>query len=188
MKKSIIVIAIFTSSIICNAQEVIKQKEIALTFSGLYSYGLTYSFGNSNALWRFSTLYSVQAKSTTNYPTYDLLVNSMSAGASLGKEFRHSLSHKLFIRYGIELSFSYDHNYYKSLANEHEDFKYSPGINLLGGILYSISDNFGAGVLLLPYFEYQTGKDISNGVESDVSGFAYGLSSSSAQINLIVKF
>jgi len=92
----------------------------------------------------------VQAKSTTNYPTYDLLVNSMSAGASLGKEFRHSLSHKLFIRYGIELSFSYDHNYYKSLANEHEDFKYSPGINLLGGILYSISDNLVLGFYCYP--------------------------------------
>lgn len=188
MKKSITLIIFTLVSIAASSQETTKQKEIALSFSNFYDYGITYSFGNSNSLWRISTAYLGQQKTTTNYPTYDFENNHIGIGLSFGKEFRKPLTEKLLLRYGTEISFSFsnDHQIYQS--NDNEQILYTPGIRLLGGFVYKLNDDFGVGALLLPFFSYKTGKSISNDVESDISGFDYGFSNSSAQVNLIFSF
>ncbi len=75
-----------------------------------------------------------------------------------------------------------------SQSYDNEQILYTPGIKLLGGFLYKINDDFGVGVLLLPFCNYKTGKSVLNDVESDISGFEYGLTNSSAQVNLIFCF
>ena len=188
MKKSITLMIFILISIAGSAQEITKQKEIALSFSSLYDYGITYSFGNSNSLWRFSTLYLGQYKSTNNYATYDNINNRVGIGFSFGKEFRKSLTEKLLFRYGAELSFSYFNEHMISQSYDNKQILYTPGIKLLGGFLYKINDDFGVGVLLLPFCNYKTGKSVLNDVEYDISGFEYGLTNSSAQVNLIFRF
>jgi len=188
MKKSIILLVFVLISIAGSAQEITKQKEIALSFSDLNDYGITYSFGNSNSLWRFSTAYLGQQKTTNNYPDYDYVTNHFGFGLSLGKEFRKPLTEKLLLRYGAELSFSYSFDHQISENNDEKLTIYSPGVALLGGFIYKLNDSFGLGVLLLPYCNYRTGKRISDYTEYDISGFNYGLSNSSAQVNLIFCF
>lgn len=188
MKRTIIVAIFLLGSIAGSAQEKIKQKEIALSFSSLYEYSITYSFGNSNSLWRFSTAYLGQQKSTTNYPTYDYVTNNFGIGLRFGKEFRKPLNDKLFLRYGAELSFSYSHDHQISQSYDNEQIIYSPGISLLGGFIYKFNDGIGVGALILPYCSHRTGKSVYNEVESDISGFNYGLLNSSAQVNLIFCF
>lgn len=188
MKKSIILLILILFSIAASAQEKTKQKEIALSFSNFYDYGITYSFGNSNSLWRFTTVYLGQQKSTTKYPTHDYIINHVGFGLSFGKEFRKPLTEKLLLRYGAELSFSFSNDHQIHQDYDNEQILYAPGIKLLGGFVYKFTEDFGVGVLLLPSCNYRAGKSISNDVESDISGFEYGLSNSSAQVNLIFCF
>ena len=188
MKKSIILMIFILISIAGSAQEITKQKEIALSFSNFYDYTITYSFGSSNSLWRLSTAYLGQQKSTTSYPTYDYVNNHVGFGLSFGKEFRKPLTDKLQLRYGAELSFSFSNDHQSSQSYDNEQILYAPGIRLLGGVVYKLNDDFGVGVLLLPFCNYRFGKSIAYDVESDISGFDYGLSNSSAQVNLIFSF
>ena len=188
MRKTLIFLIILLCPLLSKAQENSKQKEFAITMFSSFQYGMTFSFGTPGSLWRISAFNLGQQKSTTHHTSFDEVNDHFGAGVSLGKEFRRPLSDKMYLRYGVEASFTYNHQKSSSLLYESENTTYSPGINLLVGIACKLNDRISIGALLLPQIRYETGKAIVNGDESDVSAFSYGVNSSSAQVNVIFTF
>lgn len=203
MRKSLLILLSLFMSYTLMAQEPVKQKEIGLVFSNVNNFGLTYKTGTEKSLWRFNALFINGNNIET---TADSLVDkrsNMRFGVRIGKEFRKKLTDKLALRYGVDVSFSYGQSkqeYDYKTANDidwkSERTTYEPGINLVFGLNYEFSDHFVIGVELLPGFSYTTGTSIdknyySSGdedLESDISGFKYGLSNTSAIISLSYRF
>ncbi len=201
MKKLLLIFITLTMSVMMIAQEEPKQKEVGLVFSNLDNFGLTYKIGTEKSLWRYNALFS----SGSNYTeSNDSLVNKRSNigfGIKFGKEFRKVIAENLEFRYGVDLAFAYSHSKYdyddKSVEDRDrltEQTTYQPGINLVLGLNYVFKDHFVIGAELLPYFGYMTGKSKETSyrtdeiIEKDISGFSYGLSSTSALLSLSYRF
>ena len=108
MKKSLMILLCLSMSYILMAQETVKQKEIGLVFSNLDNFGLTFKSGTDKSLWRFNTLF-ISGNNLDN--TADSLVNKQSNigfGVKIGKEYRKDLVNNLELRFGADLSFSYN--------------------------------------------------------------------------------
>lgn len=203
MRKSLVVLLCLSMSYTLMAQETVKQKEIGLAFSNLNNFGLTYKTGTDKSLWRFNTLF-ISGNNTET--TSDSLIDKLSSngfGIKIGKEYRKVLVDNLELRFGADLSFSYNQtkdNYEDKTINNYdwkmERTTYQPGINLVFGLNYVFNDNLVLGAEILPYFSYNTGTEVSNGYynssdverKSDISGFSYGLSNSSALLSLAYRF
>lgn len=203
MRKSLLILLCLSMSYFLMAQETIKQKEIGLVFSSLDNFGLTFKTGTEKALWRFNTLF-VSGGSMAN--TADSMVNEQSSfgfGFKIGKEFRKDLVEKLELRFGADLSFSYaqskseiDDKSVNDYDRVKEQTTYRPGVNLVFGFNYELSDNFMIGAELLPSFNYNTGTSIekiyytNNGdeVKSDISGISFGLSNTPVLLSLSYRF
>ena len=203
MKKSLMILLCLSMSYILMAQETVKQKEIGLVFSNLDNFGLTFKSGTDKSLWRFNTLF-ISGNNMDN--TADSLVNKQSNigfGVKIGKEYRKDLVNNLELRFGADLSFSYNQSKsdYNDKTIDDNDIKterttYQPGINLVFGLNYVFNDNFALGAELLPSFSYITGTSVrksyynNNGEElkSDISGFSYGLSNTSVLLSLSYIF
>ncbi len=203
MKKCFIVLISLSLPLFLKAQEVEKQKEMGIVFSNPDNFGLTFKTGTNKSLWRFTTLHMSGGKIGWDSDQSDDKHNSFGVWCSIGKEVRKDIVEKLELRFGVDLSFSY--LYQKSDHKDKTDpyynnyFKhkiYYPGINLVFGLYYKLSDHFIIGAELLPYFRYEIGKSVSsrfwlnNGdeVKTDISGFSYGLSNSSVQLSLVYRF
>ena len=185
------------------AQEPVKQKEIGLVFSNLDNFGLTYKTGTEKSLWRFNTLI-ISGNNIEN--NADSLVDKrsyMGFGIKIGKEYRKKLADKLALRYGADVSFSYDQSKYEydyktvnGTDRKSERTTYQPGINLVFGLNYELSDHFVLGVELLPGFSYTTGTSVDKNyysssdedMKSEISGFNYGLSNTSALLSVSYRF
>ena len=202
MKKTLLLLLCVSMSYALMAQETVKKKEVGLVFSSLNQFGLTYKTGTDKSLWRFNTLF-LSGDNMKN--TSDSTVgkqNSMGFGVKIGKEYRKNIIEKLEFRYGADLSFSYSHS--KSTYNDNtiysyerfnEQTSYTPGVNLVLGLNYLISENLIIGAEVLPYFRYTSGtakeKNRQYGdivFENDISGFSYGLSNSSVLLSLVYRF
>lgn len=183
------------------AQEKPKQKEVGLVFNNLNSFGLTYKTGSEKSLWRFNTL--LISGRNTNETADSLVKNQSNIGFAIkfGKEYRKVIIENIELRYGVDLSFSYNQSTNseddKSINNHDIIFEqtiYQPGINLVIGLNYVFKEHFVIGAELLPHFSYITGKSTrssyryNDDIESDISGFSYGLSNSSALISLSYRF
>jgi hypothetical protein len=204
MKKTFLILLTIASTCSINAQEKTKQKEVGFTFSNLDNFGLSYKFGNSNSVWRINTL--LVSGSETKRTDSNRETNSKSIGFTLkfGKEYRKQITEKLEFRYGADLSFGYNKNENDAndqhliddlyvTNNNSETVLYRPGANLIIGFNYLVSENIILGAELLPGFNYMSGtttRTNSNFVETetDLSGFDYGLSSSSALLTLAYRF
>ncbi len=181
------------------AQETVRKKEIGLVFSSLNDFGLTFRTGTAKSLWRFNTLLLYGGKTVE---TADSLIRTQSHtgfSVKIGKEYRKELADNLELRFGGEISFAYSRYRVdrddKTIYNDDrvdQRINYSPGVNLVFGFNYLLSDNFLIGAEVLPNFTYTTGTsiEIDSGiaVESDVSGFSYGLSNTSALMSLVYRF
>ena len=184
------------------AQETQNQKEVGIVFRNLDDFGLTFRTGTNRSLWRFSTLLA----SGSNFEeTTDSIENKQSGrgfGIGFGREYRESISDKIELRFGADLTFSYryskvDFDNNSSVDRERftERTTYHPGINLVFGLNYLIN-NLVIGAELLPNFSYITGTSVerdsrsNDGLErkTDISGFNYGLSNSSALLSLAYRF
>ena len=201
MKKLVLIFITLAMSIMMVAQEKTKQKEVGLVFNNLDNFGLTYKTGTNKSLWRFNALF------ISGYDldeTADSLVNkqsNMGFGIKFGKEYRKVIVTNFEFRYGVDLSFTYNHTsreYDNPTAGynnqSYERTTYEPGINLVLGFNYVINDYFVIGAELLPHFTYSTGtsKEIRSyydmEIESDISGFSYGISNTSALLSLSYRF
>ncbi len=201
MKKLVLVFIALTMSVIVIAQEKSKQKEVGFIFSNLNNFGLTYKTGTEKSLWRFNTLI---ISGNNIDETADSLVNKQSQmgfGIKFGKEYRKVIVTNFEFRYGVDLSFTYSQSKYnyndKSTADRDrvsEQTTYQPGINLVLGFNYVFKDQFVIGAELLPHFSYRTGKSkeynyySDSEIESDISGFSYGISNTSALLSLSYRF
>lgn len=202
MKKSLLIFAsllIVLSSYSQDSTNTKKEKEIALSFSNLNSFGLSYRFGKPNSLWRINTL--IISGSNSNKKGDGLDEGRIRSGLTVkfGKEFRKSITDKVEIRYGADLSVGIAKNKSdiddKSTANNDRSYErrtYSPGINLIFGFNYLINDNLLIGAEILPDFTYTTGTetDITNGIEEtfDISEYSYGLSNNSVLLTVAYRF
>ncbi len=143
-----------------------QRKELAITFSGLNSFGFSYRAGNDAALWRFNTVLGLANSSKR---TYDSLENSSSSTQirlAAGREWRKPINEKLTFRYGLDLRGSFRKNYseYKDMRNVpfpnnrlSEDIVYGAGTNIVLGFNYQFSPNFLAGLEFLPSYTYYFG-------------------------------
>lgn len=202
MKKTLMILLSLSMSYFIMAQEKEKQKEIGLVFSNLNNFGLTYKSGTDQSLWRFNTLFisGKNMEQTEDSSVYNQ--NRMGFGIKFGKEYRKVIVENLELRYGADISFTYSHSKTdkddKSVNDydwQREQTIYSPGINLVLGLNYVINDNFVIGAEMLPNFTYvkeiSETKNIYNSdeeLESDNSGFNYGLSNSSVLLSLAYRF
>ncbi len=202
MKNVILVLCFSFVSFIMTAQDGPRLREIGLAFSSLNNFGLTYKTGKNNSLWRFNALFTNGTHSKDESGKLVDETSAFNASISAGKEYRSILYDKLQLRYGADISFSYNH----IISNSYNDKleynglsistnTYKPGINVVLGLNYTISDNLIFGVELLPGFAYSTGstvrKDYNNynvlERKTDKSGYSYGLNTSSALLTLAFR-
>ena len=198
MKKSFTILLFLSIPCFLIAQDTVKQKEIGLSFSGLDSFGLTFRIGTDKSLWRFNSLF-IGASSYDQVA--DTVFNKQSNagfGIQAGKEYRKLIVDKLELRWGVDLSFSYSksiYNYnYGYDSRSRESTTYIPGIKFVLGLNYLLTSNLVIGAELLPGVSYTTGSSVETNyniqgvVTSDISGFSYGLSNSSALLSLVYRF
>lgn len=202
MKKSLLILTSFLIAFSSYSQDSTtteRQREIAIGFSSLNSFGLSYKFGKPNSLWRINTMVISGTNSSENADSLDYQSTTLGFTVRFGKEFRKSLTDKLEIRYGADLSFNIaqskrDREDKSTTNNDRFDERktYSPGINLVFGFNYLINPNLIIGAEILPGFVYTTGTetDISNGIETktDISEYRYGLTNNAALITLAYRF
>ncbi|MDA3944587.1 MAG: hypothetical protein PF694_13735 [Bacteroidetes bacterium] len=205
MKKSLLIVLCLSMSyyLIAQENEKVKQKEIGLVFSNLDNFGLTYKTGTEKSLWRFNTMVisgdNIEETEDSLFSTQ----NQLGFGVKIGKEYRKNIAENLELRLGADLSFSYSHSKIELDDKTVNDFDrlreqsiYRPGVNLVFGFNYELSDNFVIGAELLPNFTYTTGSRTETNYytyqndeeNTDFSGFSYGLSNSSALLSLVYRF
>jgi hypothetical protein len=196
MKKSLMILFTLALPVFLIAQETDRQNEIGLVFNNFDNFGLTYKIGKTNSLWRFNTLFLNGSKIDEKTAVYTNKRSSMGAGLKIGKEFRKSLAPDFEFRYGADLSFTYSQMKTDDIDSHIERTTYKPGVNLVFGLNYVINDKIVVGAEFLPLFSYVTGTSSTsqgsgnNGdeVNTDISGFEYGLSNSSALVSLAYRF
>jgi hypothetical protein len=203
MKKSLLLLVVAFMSFFATAQETVKQKEVGVVFSNLDRFGLTFKIGNEKSLWRFNSL--VLSGSDRDYidVNFDDEHRNAGFGVSVGREYRKKAAENFEFRYGADLSFNYSYSKLTSTDKNNQNAEqlseqtiYTPGINLVLGINYLINDNIILGAEVLPFFTYNTGNSIyqdtypiiGEEMKTDISGFSYGLSSSSVLLSLTYRF
>lgn len=181
------------------AQENTKQKEVGLLFRNLDNFGVSYKSGSEKALWRYNVLMISGSNSKEKSDDYTNETSSAGISAGFGREYRKDIVENFELRYGADLSFSYSHTKmdYEDENIRTTDIKlYQPGINLVFGLNYVVNDKLVIGVELLPSFSYRFGESTkkndynNNGeeIKSDISGFYYGISNTSAAISIAYRF
>lgn len=184
------------------AQEAEKRKEVGIVFGNLDNFGLTYRTGTESSLWRFNGV-SVHGADTEQRADSSVF-NASNVGFDLaiGREYRTMLASDLEFRYGADLSFTYtqrttdqDDQSWIDRDRYHEQTSYSPGIRLLFGFNYLISEKLLFGAELQPYFTYTSGTQTErnqyidniqeNSTES--SGISYGFSTNSLRLSLVYR-
>lgn len=203
MKKTLLLLVCVSMAYLTMAQEPVKQKEVGVVFSSLNNFGLTYKTGTDKSLWRFTTLSLSGNDQESIGETTENTSTSMGFGVKIGKEYRNNIGEKLEFRYGADLSFSYSYNKNvdaNRIANGYGSSRvekiYSPGVNLVFGLNYLISENIILGAEILPYFTYNTGTSIKQEIypiigkeiKTDISGYRYGISTSSVLLSLVYRF
>jgi hypothetical protein len=203
MRKSLFILFLLSMTSNVMAQEMVRKKEIGLAFSSLNSFGIAYRTGTNKYLWRFQTLF-ISGGNTVD--TADSLVRKQSNsgfGFKMGREYRKELADNLELRFGADISFAYskynvdrDDRTINNADKLDQRTSYSAGVNLVFGFNYTFNGNFVIGAEVLPSFTYSKGIFIerystSNNVDqitSDISGFNYGLSNTSALLSLMYRF
>jgi hypothetical protein len=178
------------------AQE--KVNEIGVVFSNLNDFGVTYRFGNEKSLWRFDAVSIYANNNTKAFINYEELDNAYGFDVRVGKEFRKKLNDKISLSYGADISFGYEYTvdgkdyivFMNDVINEYRRFL--PGINLIIGVNYDITNKLSAGAELLPGGKYYFGKykNIQNAVitTANYSGFQSGINNKSVEFSLRYKF
>lgn len=201
MKKLSLIILSLIFPFLLISQEKTKQKEVGLLFSNLDQFGITFKTGTNKSLWRFNTLYLSGNNNSEIADSSENKINNIGFNVRVGNEFRTSISNKLEFRYGADLSFGFNQSErdVDDKTVDDRDFYskriiYEPGINLVIGLNYIINDNLVFGAELLPSISYGIGEEKEEmyyndySTVSDISGFRYGFSNTSARLSLVYRF
>ncbi len=190
MKKTFLILTVMSMTILVNAQEKTKQKEIGVSFSDLNNFGFTYKFGTNKSLWRINTLLANGSNRTDEIGNIERTSNTIGFGLRFGKEFRKSITDKLELRTGGDVSFYFNRNkittkdpfFFNDITNENKTYR--TGLNFVFGFNYLLSKEFIIGAEVLPGFSYAR----TEGGGNETNGFDYGLSNSSALLSLAYRF
>ena len=175
-------------------QEPQKVREVGIAFSNLDNFGFTYKTGTEKSLWRFSTLSlnGTNTKSVDDFP--GLQQKTFGLRLSAGKEFRKMIVDDLYLRYGLDLVFTYSSQKIDNsrISYQETDRNYSPGMNIVLGLNYNINEKIVLGAELLPYFTYtrSSNKKVDDNIETK-SGYnktSYGVSNQSVLLTLAYRF
>lgn len=200
MKKALLILMTLTLSISIMAQEKTKQKEIGIVFNNFDNFGLSLKTGNEKSMWRFNTLMITGRNQDEIADSTENKQKNMGFSIKFGKEYRKAIVENFEFRYGADLSFNYSKSEYENIgesfyyrSSKNKKTTYQPGINLVFGFNYVINDNIVIGAELLPHFTYITGTSTktdyyNNEIKSDISGFSYGLSNTSALLSISYRF
>lgn len=201
MSRTILIMMLLCMSLSVMAQEKSGQQEIGLAFSNLDNFGLTFKTGTRNAMWRLNTLLVSGSDIEEISESEENSQNTIGFGIGLGREYRKEIIEHLELRYGADLSFRYnktEQNRIDKLDTNNDSYSkritYQPGINLVLGLNYVINNTIVIGAELLPNFTYISGEQTQNDINSneeiktDISGFSYGLSNTSALLTLSYRF
>jgi len=208
MKKTVLIlisIAISYCAIAQSETSSLKVREVGVAFSDLNSFGINYKVGTKTALWRFNSLLLSGGNTDEESDAREQDSKNIGFGLKAGREYRKSISDKLELKYGFDLSYRYYsktidqvRNVINSSNSKQESTYHYSGINMVLGLNYVINDNFVFGVELLPGINYKSGKlnepeydystQTSKQVKTDVSGFTSEFSNSSALLSLAYRF
>jgi hypothetical protein len=201
MKKACMFLLAITVSVFAMAQEKTKQKEVGLIFRNLDNFGVIYKSGSEKALWRYNALMISGSSQKNDAEVYSDEQSKIGFSAGFGREYRKEIAENFELRYGADLSFAYNHSTFdhkddNGIDLEREQTTYSSGVNLIFGFNYVFKEKFVVGFELLPAFSYYTGKSVQKDghgttddeINSDISGFNYGLSNSSAVLSVAYRF
>ena len=200
MKRVFLILTMPLISFSLYAQDLPKQKEVGLTFSGLNNFGVTFRTGNAHSLWRFSTLFLYGSKESLEADSSETKSENGGFALKIGKEFRKPITQNLSFRFGADVSFEYfkylndvDDRSISNNDNTRKKITYGPGINLILGLNYTLGKSIILGAELLPFVHYTIGTNTDKSLyfgeaKSDISGFSYGLSNTSALLSLAYQF
>lgn len=199
MKKFSLLMCCVILPLFVNAQEIKKQKEVGLVFSNLNNFGLAFKTGTNKSMWRFSTVMLSGDKSNDAYDSTKFYRKNVGLNMRFGKEFRKPIGEKLELVIGgdIIVGFSYSNYDRDDISTYNYDYSserilYKEGIDFVLGLNYIINKHLLIGAELLPtvsyYFGEETTKEYENSIKNDLSGFQFGLSNSSATLNLAYRF
>lgn len=198
--KQLFVFALLLLPLLSPAQEVKKRHEVGVEFTNKDAYGLTYRFGNEQALWRVR---ATTCKGQENHYNGTVLNYSYSYDelkCGFGREYRTSIANHLAIRCGLDVTFStwdqgYITNYffYEPTSKIHvRSHGYEPGLNLIAGMSYQVN-RLVLGMEILPSIAYMW--NYFNSHQNDISqpseGYhklTYGLNTSTVLISAVYQF
>lgn len=196
---------ILMAPVMAQGQEMPKQRELGLIFTGLDNFGLTYRQGSAAALWRFRVA-SVSGGSDKSES--DSLSNSsqrFSVDLLAGKEFRKTLDEHFTFRYGLDIGFGLrlneanNQNMFVNGSTQSTNASqfFTASMNLVLGFNYQLSDKILLGAEVLPSFGYTFGQqDFTNitpnsGTRTnvlDVSDWFYQMRLSSILLSAVYVF
>jgi hypothetical protein len=199
MKKLILSLLAFAIVFSISAQEKIKQKEIGVGFQSLDNFALIYKFGHQKSMWRLMSAYGGINSSKSEVSDLEDKDIYTSFGVSFGKQFHSYINNDFRFIYGIDINFVYSSS--KSIQQELEyDYErkmkaYAPGLDVVLGFNYNISENFVIGLELLPGINYSISeieyKNANNGTKDytqKANQFYANARTSSALLTLAYRF
>lgn len=201
-----LIVAALSLCSVAQAQEEnkVKLNELGITFSDFDRFGLVYKTGKDHSLWRFQTLMVSQnnQKTTFNHYHTDSEHKNEDYTVKIGRVHISEITGDFDFRIGADLFYSYSKDkeefniVNESPAEQLNERKINTyGVNLVFGFHHLLNKHILLGAEFLPHFSYRSGstKEYANSEHDnpetlDISGYSYGLSNNSVQLNLIYRF
>jgi hypothetical protein len=203
MKTRIIYFAMFfvfvSNGIFAQQEKSLRIHQVGINFSSLNSFGLHYKTGGEKTLLRLSLL-SLNLGQNSNWgraeDSLDIKQISYGAGFRLGFEKRIPVYAKLDFRWGLEAGVNWAYNKQKSESlnghYENTDWRFSPMVNAILGVTYTIADHLVIGAEITPGIQYSYGKSIVTAfertIETTYSSVGFGFSNSFASLSIAYQF
>jgi|AntRauTorckE6833_2_1112554.scaffolds.fasta_scaffold01455_6 hypothetical protein len=181
-----------------------KLNELGIAFSNLDRFGLTYKTGRNQSLWRFHRF--VASGNLQKLKASDIQTEAQHRNTDytlkIGRTKISEITENFEFRFGADWFYSYSQNKDEfnivddnSAEELNENVINSFGMNLVFGFHHSINNRILVGAEVLPYFSYRSGYSKSytdfesdNPEKKDISGYSYGFSNNSVQINITYRF
>jgi len=200
MKKIVVVFIAIAMSFSVKSQDVIKQKEVGISFRDLNSFGMFFKTGTSQSLWRFGAMSTSGNFQKSEYDSTEVNQNSFGLRLTAGKEFRQPVTDALSLVLGMDASGSVsvsktdDDDVSVDNLDYNAKFKtYGVALNFILGVNYQLNEKFSLQGEIQPSVSYQMSqieRTFFNGnvEDSETTGFYYQLSNSSATLSLVYRF
>ncbi|NME72093.1 hypothetical protein [Flammeovirga aprica] len=187
MKNLVIIILVVMSSTTLFAQE--KQKEVGAVFNDFNSFGITYRTGNTNGMWRFTSLAALSSSNNMKADSASRDGSDLLVSLAIGREFRKSIGSQLEFRYGLDVRYAYKSSEFKSQGynyswsydnngqlnsptvvesrSENMEVTNSVGVQLVLGINYVVKEKLVFGLEINPAFMFTSGERTEKAYSSE---------------------